>query len=98
MSEMSGLAPPAVFPLVAVSVAVLLPPDATTVGLKVLTSDGLPVPPPPPPTVSVAEPVTAGTDLLSNDAVLVAVAVAVIGTVMVAVSNGAIAAALVHDT
>src|SRR2546423_1065926 len=97
MSAMSGLAPPAVFPLVALIVAVLVPPDATVLGLKLLVIDGLPVPPP--VTVRVAEPVTGPPPpLLSNDAVLVAVDVAVTGIVIAASSLAAFAAALGHDT
>src|SRR5437016_13547260 len=91
---MVGLAPPAVLPLVAVRVAVLVPPEATVLGLNPLAIVGWPE-----VTVRVAEPVTgAPPPLLSKDAVLVAVDVAVTGIVITACSLAAIAAALVHDT
>src|SRR5437660_4420811 len=82
---------------VTVTTAVEAPPAAGSVlGLNdlLIVADGCGLV----PTGKVALPVTAGTDLLSNEAVFVAVAVAVTGTVMVTTSPGAIAAALVHVT
>ena len=89
------MAPPAVLPLLAVNVAVLAPPVATLLGLKAFPIAGAPVP----VTVSVAEPVTGPPPpWLLNEAVFVAVCVAVTGTVTVATSFAAMAAALVQFT